>query len=111
RGRVPPHYPLRRLRPRHAVSGRSRPADGVVHGSVHAGRRAAGMSVPADDAHARLVAAVPYAAWLDIRVEPAVDACTYRLPFRADLVGNPRLPALHGGVVASFLELAMQFEV
>ena len=28
------------------------------------------------------------------------------LPFAARLIGNPILPALHGGVVASFLELA-----
>ena len=28
------------------------------------------------------------------------------LPFAERLIGNPILPALHGGVVASFLELA-----
>ena len=27
------------------------------------------------------------------------------LPFRAELIGNTRLPAIHGGVIGSFLEL------
>lgn len=60
---------------------------------------------------ARLIESVPYAVWLDIRVEPAGDASVFRLPFADTLIGNRHLPALHGGVVASFLELAMQFEV
>jgi uncharacterized protein (TIGR00369 family) len=60
-----------------------------------------------------LVAAIPYAAYLDIRIEQADDgeARVYRMPYRDDLIGSPRLPALHGGTVASLLELAMQFEV
>ena len=31
----------------------------------------------------------------------------FRLPFHPDLVGNPTLPALHGGVLAGFSETAM----
>lgn len=30
----------------------------------------------------------------------------FRLPFRPDLVGNPMLPAIHGGVVAGFAQTA-----
>lgn len=62
-------------------------------------------------AYAQLVEAVPYAAWLDIQAEQSTVGWIYRLPFRRDLIGNAMLPALHGGAVASFLELAMQFEV
>lgn len=64
-----------------------------------------------------LVACIPYAVYLGIDVvgvEPGDDAARerrYRMPFRDDLIGNPRLPALHGGTVAGFLELAMQLEV
>jgi uncharacterized protein (TIGR00369 family) len=35
----------------------------------------------------------------------AADAL-FRLPFRQDLVGNPILPAIHGGVVAGFAQTA-----
>jgi uncharacterized protein (TIGR00369 family) len=49
-----------------------------------------------------LLAAWPYARWLDVRLEGGLAV----LPFAERLIGNPVLPALHGGVVASFLELA-----
>ena len=60
-----------------------------------------------------LVAAIPYAAYLDLRIEYADDgqARVYRMPYRDELIGSQRLPALHGGTVASLLELAMQLEV
>jgi uncharacterized protein (TIGR00369 family) len=49
---------------------------------------------------------VPYSAFLDVQVtlEQGVPRC--RLPFRPSLVGNTLLPALHGGVVAGFMENA-----
>lgn len=65
----------------------------------------------AELAYARLIEAVPYAAYLGIEIERSDKGTVFRLPFRPDLIGNPRLPALHGGVVAAFLELAMQLEV
>jgi acyl-coenzyme A thioesterase PaaI-like protein len=51
------------------------------------------------------LAVIPYARFLDVRLEddPAGIVCV--LPFRDDLVGNAALPALHGGVVGAFLEL------
>lgn len=58
---------------------------------------------------ARLGRPIPYADYLGIRVAPgqsATDAPLYRLPYQAKLIGNPRLPALHGGVVAGFAETA-----
>jgi uncharacterized protein (TIGR00369 family) len=48
---------------------------------------------------------VPYVRFLGMRVELAGDEMTAVLPFSQHLVGNPMLPALHGGVIGSFLEM------
>lgn len=53
----------------------------------------------------RLVAAIPYARMLGIDVEETSDGMECVLPFHADLIGNTRLPAIHGGVIGSFLEM------
>jgi len=53
-----------------------------------------------------LLDAWPYARFLGVRLEPGESGPVAVLPFAARLIGNPILPALHGGVVASFLELA-----
>lgn len=59
-----------------------------------------------DAALARLVEAVPYARFLGLRFDRRGDELTALLPYRDDLVGNPVLPALHGGATASFLEMS-----
>jgi uncharacterized protein (TIGR00369 family) len=51
------------------------------------------------------LAVIPYARFLDVRIEEHADGLVCVLPFRDDLVGNAALPALHGGVVGAFLEL------
>jgi uncharacterized protein (TIGR00369 family) len=48
---------------------------------------------------------IPYARFLDVRIEDDAQGMVCVLPFRDDLVGNAALPALHGGVVGAFLEL------
>jgi uncharacterized protein (TIGR00369 family) len=48
---------------------------------------------------------VPYVRFLGMRVELAGDEMTAVLPFRQSLIGNPILPALHGGVIGAFMEL------
>lgn len=53
-----------------------------------------------------LRARVPYAAFLDVQVALENGAPRFRLPFRPSLIGNPALPALHGGAVAGFMENA-----
>jgi uncharacterized protein (TIGR00369 family) len=52
-----------------------------------------------------LLDAWPYARFLDVRLKPGESGPVAVLPFATRLIGNPILPALHGGVVASFLEL------
>ncbi|MCB2113116.1 MAG: PaaI family thioesterase [Parvularculaceae bacterium] len=55
-------------------------------------------------------AASPLAAWLGFTV--ADEKCaSYELAFHEAHIGNPAIRALHGGVIASFLELSMQAEL
>jgi uncharacterized protein (TIGR00369 family) len=49
---------------------------------------------------------IPYVAYLGIRVAPHPEHPVFRMPFHPRLIGNPKLPALHGGVVAGFAETA-----
>ncbi len=48
---------------------------------------------------------LPYAHFLGVKVELAGDEMTAILPFADHLVGNPLLPALHGGVIGAFMEM------
>ncbi len=52
-----------------------------------------------------LVEDVPYAQFLGVRFERRGDELTALLPFANMLIGNPILPALHGGATAAFLEM------
>lgn len=49
---------------------------------------------------------IPYVEYLGIRVAPGGPVPLFRLPYQHKLIGNPDLPALHGGVVAGFAETA-----
>jgi len=59
----------------------------------------------------RLVAAVPYAELLGVAFESAGDEPVFRLDYRAGNIGNPTLPALHGGVIGAFMEHAAIFHL
>ncbi|WP_338548838.1 PaaI family thioesterase [Roseovarius phycicola] len=58
-----------------------------------------------DAALAALVNGVPYAKFLGIIFDRRGDELTAVMPFDDRLVGNPLLPALHGGATAAFLEV------
>ena len=64
-----------------------------------------------DAALRALVAGVPYIQFLGIMFERHGDELTAVLPFDDKLIGNPILPALHGGVTAAFLEVAAIIEL
>ena len=49
--------------------------------------------------------AIPYARFLGLRIDSKGDELTTVLPFREALIGNTDLPAIHGGVLGSLLEL------
>jgi len=48
---------------------------------------------------------VPYVAYLGVDFDRRGDELTAILPFQDKLIGNPLLPAIHGGVTAAFLEI------
>lgn len=53
----------------------------------------------------RVLDAIPYARFLGVAVERTNGALECVLPFRGEIIGNPMLPAIHGGVIGAFLEL------
>lgn len=53
----------------------------------------------------RVLEAIPYAGFLGVQVEDTDGGWRCVLPFRHEIIGNPRLPAIHGGVLGAFLEL------
>jgi acyl-coenzyme A thioesterase PaaI-like protein len=85
---------------------------------LHAGRRSAAgqdMRRPArnpnpcrsikqrrDAALRALVGGVPYIQFLGIQFDRRGDELTAILPFDDELIGNPMMPAMHGGVTAAF---------
>jgi acyl-coenzyme A thioesterase PaaI-like protein len=54
---------------------------------------------------------VPYAVFLDIRADIRNGEILFILPADEKLIGNPSLPALHGGVVGAFMEQAGAFHL
>jgi uncharacterized protein (TIGR00369 family) len=48
---------------------------------------------------------VPYARFIGMRATLHGDEMTGILPYAPHLIGNPSLPALHGGVLGAFMEL------
>ena len=59
-----------------------------------------------DAALRQMVLSVPYIQYLGVEFDRRGDELTAILPYRDDLIGNPMLPAIHGGVTAAFLEIA-----
>jgi acyl-coenzyme A thioesterase PaaI-like protein len=64
-----------------------------------------------DRALATLVEGVPYIRYLGVRFERRGDELTAHLPYHERLIGNPFLPALHGGAVGAFLEITAIMEL
>lgn len=63
---------------------------------------------PRRDVLAALTQQVPYLSHMGFTFSPNAsgDGLEGIMPFRCDLIGNPTIPALHGGVIASFLEMS-----
>ncbi|MEM7718687.1 MAG: PaaI family thioesterase [Pseudomonadota bacterium] len=64
-----------------------------------------------DSALRALVEGIPYVRFLNIKFERHGDELTSILGYHDALIGNPALPALHGGVTAAFLETAALIEL
>ena len=64
-----------------------------------------------DAALGALVSGIPYVNFLGISFERHGDELTTILNYQDTLIGNPALPALHGGVTAAFLETTALIEL
>lgn len=54
---------------------------------------------------------LPYAQFLGLKTASAGSSLTVTMPFAPKLIGNPVLPALHGGSTAALLELTAVAQV
>lgn len=59
----------------------------------------------------RIIEAMPYARFLGLTVEQEAEILTVTMPFSDHLIGNPMLPALHGGSTAALLEITAMAQV
>ncbi|MEO8530690.1 MAG: PaaI family thioesterase [Deltaproteobacteria bacterium] len=64
-----------------------------------------------DAALAALVGRVPYIQFLGVQFDRRGDELTALLPYQPMLIGNPALPALHGGATSAFLEITSVIEL
>ncbi|WP_144206960.1 PaaI family thioesterase [Shewanella donghaensis] len=53
-----------------------------------------------------LLAKVPYTQFIGMSVDRFGDEMVFKLPAKDDNIGNPILPAIHGGVIAGFMEMS-----
>ncbi len=60
---------------------------------------------------APLVALIPYLQFMGISLETVDGALRGKMKFSPKLIGNPSIPALHGGTLGALLESAAQFEL
>ncbi|OUS07222.1 thioesterase [Rhodobacterales bacterium 52_120_T64] len=64
-----------------------------------------------DHALNKLAGNVPYIQHLGVNFDRRGDELTANLPFSESLIGNPFLPAIHGGATGAFLEIAAVMEL
>lgn len=58
-----------------------------------------------------LLDSLPYARFLNLQTQVSGDEITVVMPFADRLIGNPMLPALHGGSTAALLEMTAMAQV
>ncbi|SDJ67079.1 MULTISPECIES: PaaI family thioesterase [Ferrimonas] len=65
----------------------------------------------ADRDYTELLAIIPYARHLGMNCDQLGEELVFRLPNCGDNMGNPMLPALHGGVIAGFMEMSAMVQL
>ncbi|GGY65630.1 PaaI family thioesterase [Marinobacter zhanjiangensis] len=55
---------------------------------------------------APLLKSIPYAGYIGLKCERFGDDLIFRLPRKDSNLGNPLLPAIHGGVIGGFMEVS-----
>lgn len=58
-----------------------------------------------------LIASIPYAGTLGIKADFSEDGLVLLLPYQDSNIGNPTLPALHGGAIGGFMEVCAMAEL
>jgi len=58
-----------------------------------------------------LINTISYAKLLGIKAEFSKDALLLILPYQLSNIGNPTLPALHGGAIGGFMEVCAMAEL
>lgn len=58
-----------------------------------------------------VMAMIPYSGFIGGQVKLDNDRLLYWLEKRSSNIGNPSLPAIHGGVIGGFLELSASIEI
>jgi uncharacterized protein (TIGR00369 family) len=58
-----------------------------------------------------IVDLIPYSRFIGAQAKGAESGVLYWLDRRPSNIGNPTLPAIHGGVIGGFLELAASIEL
>ena len=53
-----------------------------------------------------LLESIPYAGYIGLQCERFGDDLIFRLPRKDSNLGNPLLPAIHGGVIGGFMEVS-----
>lgn len=69
------------------------------------------LTNPRADEIDAILKGMPFAQALGMRCEVLGDEMTAILPFQEKLIGNVTIRALHGGAIASFLELTAMLQV
>ncbi len=59
-----------------------------------------------------LVSSIPYAEYLGMKIQQNINGeIIFHLPFQEKHVGNPLIRAIHGGILASFMECSASMMV
>lgn len=90
-----------------STPGGKRPAgEGPAEAPARPDAEEPGWQPPPDSEPVLAGTTIPYVEYLGIRAAGAAEPPLFRLPYHEKLIGNPYLPALHGGVIAGFSETA-----
>lgn len=69
------------------------------------------QQVQQDNDFQKLADAIPYSRTIGMKVQGVGDELLFHLPRNPDNIGNPLLPAIHGGVIGGFMELAAALQL
>lgn len=54
---------------------------------------------------------IPYSSFIGVRAKIENEHIVYSMPKKPSNIGNPSLPAIHGGVIGGFMELSAAVEL